>query len=123
MKKLILCCFSLAILTISCNKYAKKDISGTWQAAQIIEEGKALEVNVDAIGFTFDEMGGYEYSSTLKYQEKGSYYLERDLLYTTDTLNQGSVQKAVRITKLTPDSLHLKMNDAGKERVLHLYKK
>lgn len=123
MKKYTILCFAFALLTVSCEKFTKKDISGNWQAANIIEEGTPLEVNVDAINFSFDENGGYEYASTLKYKEKGSYYLQGDLLYTLDTINEGSVEKAVRITMLSSDSLYIKMNDAGKERILHLYKK
>lgn len=123
MKNLALFCFVVAILTIGCEKFTKKDISGNWQAASLSEEGKPLKVNVDAIYFHFDENGGYEYSGTLKYKEKGSYYLQGDLLYTLDTINESSVEKAVRITKLTPDSLYLKMNASGKEQFLHLYKK
>jgi hypothetical protein len=123
MKNLMVFCIAFTILTTGCEKFSKKDISGNWQAASLMEEGQPMKVNVDAIYFNFDENGGYEYSGTLKYKEKGSYYLQGDLLYTTDTLNESSVEKAVRITKLTPDSLFLKMNASGKEQFLHLYKK
>jgi hypothetical protein len=44
------------------------------------------------------------------------------LLYTLDTINQASSEKAVKIVNLTPDSLFLKMNEEGKIRIVKLFK-
>lgn len=93
---------------------------GSWEAIEVTEEGQPLGVNVQEIGFTFLDEGRYTYRSTLNYKEAGSYYVESQYLFTTDTVNQATSEKAVEILQLNQDSLFLKMNDNGKERLLKL---
>ena len=44
------------------------------------------------------------------------------MLYTLDTVNKASSEKAVQIEMLTCDSLYLKMDANGSERIVKLYK-
>ena len=107
----------------SCEKLDSKLLFGSWEGVSVLEEGNPLEVDPKEILFYFDENESYRYNSTLKYKEAGSYYLEANLLFTTDTVNQASTEKAVEILLLSKDSLHLKMDEGGKERILKLVKK
>ena len=106
----------------SCASLKDDLLLGDWQATEIIEEGKALPVNVEEIKLSFKGEDFYLFNSTLNYKEAGSYFLDSKYLFTTDTVNHASTEKAVEVIKLTQDSLVLKMNDSGKERLLRLSK-
>lgn len=111
----------LALLfLLSCSPAKENFLLGSWEAIEVTEEGQPLGVNVQEIGFTFLDEGRYTYRSTLNYKEAGSYYVESQYLFTTDTVNQATSEKAVEILQLNQDSLFLKMNDNGKERLLKL---
>lgn len=97
-------------------------ISGSWRGAAILEQGKLLDINPADIRLVLDPDGSYHYRSTLNYQEAGTYYVEQTYLYTRDTINQATTEKAVEIVLVSTDSLHLLMNEAGKERLLKLVK-
>ncbi len=118
-------CFSvlLCLLLVSCTEYNEERLVGSWQAVTVLEEGEPLDIETEVIRISFDKDGSYAYQSTLNYQESGSYYLDNQYLFTTDTINQASTEKAVEIIMLTEDSLHLKMIDTGKERLLKMIRK
>lgn len=97
-------------------------IVGEWAGVAALEEGAPIGVDPSLIRMTFGNKG-YTYNSTLNYREAGSYYIDSKYLYTTDTLNQASTEKAVEIVKLTADSLVLKMNESGRERFLMMEKR
>ncbi len=96
-------------------------IHGTWQADQYLANGKPKKSDPANIGFTFDAKNTYHFKGGLSYQEAGPYRIERDVLYTTDTLGNQRIEKAVRIAHISADSLHFKMNNNGipEEIILH----
>lgn len=106
----------------SCTSVEEDLLLGDWQASEIMEEGTPLSVNTTEIQLSFNGDDFYLFNSTLNYKEAGSYFIDSKYLFTTDTVNHASTEKAVEIIKLTPDSLILKMNDSGKERLLRLTK-
>lgn len=114
--------YSIFLLLLSCNSTNEVELVGNWQAFEVLEEGELLPVNYKEIKFSFHADESYKYFSTLNYREAGSYFVEKPYLYTRDTLNQASSEKAVEIIKLTPDSLFLKMNEGNKQRILKLAK-
>lgn len=105
-----------------CEQVENETIKGQWQGVTILEKGNPLEVNPKEIRLNFMANNKYGYQSTLNYQEAGTYHLDKKYLYTIDTVNQASTQKAVEILLLSEDSLHLKMMVEGQERVLKLEK-
>lgn len=121
-----LCYLSLLLgilfLQNSCTSIEKERIQGQWQGVSITENGKALEIDPGQIKLNFLPSEKYTYHSTLNYREAGSYHMDKKYLYTTDTLNLASSQKAVEILLLDEDSLHLKMMENHQERVLKMEK-
>lgn len=95
---------------------------GNWQAIELLEGGQPMEADIQVIRFEFDKNRQYNYFGTLNYKEAGTYSVESKYLYTLDTLNQATTEKAVEILQLTKDSLRLRMNDSGKERLMILKK-
>lgn len=118
---------TLSVLIIlmfgACNTEETNLLLGDWTGYEVLEEGEKLDINASEIQLTFNEGDVYTYSSTLDYKEAGKYNVQASYLYTTDTLStsQGG-RKAVEIIQLTIDSLQLRMNDNGKERILKLLK-
>jgi len=106
----------------SCGGIQKEQLKGKWTAVQLTEEGDSLKVNLEEITLDFDE-AGYDFTSTLNYKEAGIYALQDNLLTTLDSLNEGPEEKVVEITKLQNDSLFIRMNEAGKERILVMTRK
>ncbi len=111
----------LMIIT-ACSNQEPLSLAGAWNATKLQEEGKTLDVQLDKIRFSFDQNNIYHYESTLNYREAGHYILKSKYLYTTDTLNQASTEKVVELVKISDDTLVIKMNQAGKERLLTLAK-
>ena len=109
-------------LFLGCSPYRQRDLVGEWQAVVISQEGDSLLIDPKVVQFTFNKNEGYTFKSTLNYQESGTYYILNKRLFTIDTLNRASTEKSVEILLLTPDSLHLKMSDAGKGRLMKLVK-
>ena len=112
----------LFLALTGCDKWKTEDLVGNWQATYIAEEGKELDIDYAPVNFQFNSKGFYEFNSTIEYKEEGTYFLNGDLLYTLDTLNSASSEKAVKITKLTSDSLHLNMMANGKDKLMKLYR-
>lgn len=108
----------LFVVAGACKKYEEDLLSGTWSGSAILEDRQPLGIEPSDIKLTLEPNGSYHYESTLNYEEAGTYYLEQQYLYTMDTLNQASTEKAVEIVLLTADSLHIRMNEGGKERLL-----
>ncbi len=116
MRKIYLICL-LAISIAACSGLEKEQLKGKWTAVQLTEEGDSLKVNLEEITLAFKETG-YDFTSTLNYKEAGTYDLKDNLLTTLDSLNTNQQEKVVEITKLQNDSLFIRMNEAGKERLL-----
>lgn len=109
-------------LTACQSGYEQEALQGRWEAVAITEEGTPLAVDPSQIELHFLASDLYTYQSTLNYREAGSYYIDGTYLFTRDTLNQASTQKAVEILKLANDTLQLKMMDGDKERQLTMVK-
>lgn len=122
MKKLSLF-FLVSALLIACDGIKEKDLLGTWQGAALLEDNMPVDIDPRLIGFEFYPDGFYKFNSTLNYREAGTYKVRGDLLYTLDTINEASTEKAVKILKLMPDSLFIKMNAEGRERIIKLFRK
>lgn len=112
--------FLTLFLLFACQQMNDESLIGQWQAVSLTEEGEPVPVNMEEISFEFRADQSYRYSSTLNYREAGAWYVETRFLYTTDTINQASTEKAVEILMLSEDSLHLGMLEDGKERVIKL---
>lgn len=110
----------LLLSLLACKKVEEDLLSGSWKGSAILEAGAPLDIDPSNIRLVLDPDGAYRYESTLNYREAGTYFLDQQYLYTMDTINQASTEKAVEIMLLSPDSLHLRMNEAGKERLLKM---
>ena len=108
---------------LACSGYSTGKLAGTWIGSSLTEEGEVLSVNAGDISFQFRNNGYYEFNSTVDYKEAGTFSLQGDLLYTLDTINEASTEKAVKIMELTSDSLIILMNAGGRQRILKLVKK
>lgn len=120
MRKLTVVIAMLALGQSCQSGYDAEALQGEWQAVTITEEGTPLAVDPSLIRLQFTDQEAYVYQSTLNYREAGSFYVDGNYLFTRDTLNQASTEKAVEILKLGPDTLQLKMMDGEKERLLTL---
>ena len=123
MRPLMYSFYTLLFLTLACQQMNDDLLLGHWQAAEVLEEDTPLPIDIKEISFEFKGDKNYTFSSTLNYREAGSYFVDAHFLYTTDTINQASTEKAVEILTLSEDSLHLRMQQNGKERILKLARK
>lgn len=118
--------FSLVFFSFfSCDTNQRKMnlIDGQWQGAVLLEQGDSVLVDPNDLKFTFDqEDKTYTYQSTLNYREAGNFYIQTKYLFTEDTLQANPLEKSVEILQLDADSLHIKMMDKGRERVMKLAK-
>lgn len=119
-KYLPLTLFIMFLLAAACSEQEEDLLSGTWIGMTILEDQQPLSIDPSDIRLTLLPDGEYRYQSTLKYKEAGTYYVNQQYLYTTDTLDQAATEKAVEVMLLSPDSLHIRMNEAGKERLLKM---
>lgn len=110
----------LLILAAACAPYSPSDLAGSWDCVSLTETGDSLPVDVGVIHFTFDGEGRYAFHSTLNYREEGAFKIRESYLYTLDELAAGAREKAVEITRLSRDTLILRMREQGKERIMVL---
>jgi hypothetical protein len=114
--------FILAVtlgVTVGCKSEFERNIEGNWFADALTEGGAPIEVDGDIVQFEFKSNLEYAFNGTLNTREAGKFRIRNNYLYTKDDL-KNAPEKAVRIDRLTVDSLVLAMNDKGKERVLTL---
>jgi len=112
----------LGILYLTgCSNPYETQIIGDWTATKITEEGEELNVDAQEVQLSLKTNGDYSYNSTLKYKEAGSWFLDENLLFTNDTVHKAG-QKAVMILSVQEDTLVIKMEEKGKERLLTLTK-
>ena len=119
MRKLTFILFTALFATTSCKSEFERNIEGNWFADALTEGGAPIEVNSDIVQFEFKSNNEYAFNGTLNAHEAGKFRIRNNYLYTKDDLKKAP-EKAVRIDRLTVDSLVLAMNDKGKERVLTL---
>ena len=112
----------LLLFVSSCANPLKKTVIGDWTAVIITEEGNKLEVDTREVQLNLQENGQYYYSSTLNYQEAGTWFLDENLLFTNDTIHKAG-QKAVMILEANQDTLVIKMVENDKDRLLTMTKK
>ena len=126
MRKTSIYTLASALMVLLFNACAQDDpnlLIGSWTAYDVLEEGQSLDINASEIKLDFHNEEIYSYKSTLDYKEAGQYTVQASYLYTTDTLQENqAARKAVEIIQLTADSLQLRMNDEGKERILKMLK-
>lgn len=113
----------IALLLSSCaEEFDQTLLHGEWKVDLFLESDKARDMDLTNMGFSFNAQNVYTYQSNLKYREAGKYRIERSILYSTDTLSNQRIEKAVKITRITADSLYLLMNDGGIEQKIILHK-
>ena len=106
-----------------CSGISKSNLIGKWQAVTLIENDKKAVIDLSDVGLQFNKDGGYQYTGTLNYSESGYFDMKNDLLFTIDTLNNGSSEKTVQILQLSSDTLKIKMQEANVVRILHYFRK
>lgn len=105
------------LILLSCNNSEnKKLIIGNWSGTEWLVNGKPSDLDAKGTHFTFNDKGEYihEYSGN---KEKGTWIIEKDMLFTTPT---GENEMMVKIIKLTKDSLIFDMNRGGQPESLTL---
>ncbi|PHI19111.1 hypothetical protein CEQ90_14455 [Lewinellaceae bacterium SD302] len=91
---------------------------GNWRAVDISEQGDSMRLVPAEVTFNFLDNSRYRYTSTLRYEEAGTYRLQDNYLVARDTTRPGSTDRIVEVELLNADSLRLKMREADKERRL-----
>ena len=112
-----------AFFVAGCSGISKSNLIGKWQAVTLIENDKKQVIDLSEVGLEFNKDGGYRYTGTLNYSESGYFDMNKDLLFTIDTINNGSSEKTVQILQLSSDTLKIKMQEANNVRVIHYLKK
>jgi hypothetical protein len=114
--------FLLFLILAGCINNQNRKLCGKWQAVEVTEDGEQMALNASDVKLEFNSNGFYKYQSSLNYLEAGSFSIQGDLLYTLDTINKASSEKAVRILLLTRDSLTIQMMAGSRERIYRMAK-
>lgn len=124
MKKILSCILVVIVftcVTIGCDTNTNNNenlLSGNWQAVGWTDANNKTLEQTSNVKFTFGG-GKYNYQNN-EINEKGTYKVENDMLFTTA---EGENEMMVKIIKITKDSLILGMNRAGQIEFLSLVKK
>jgi len=84
------------------------------------QNGEIKDLSDNDVWFKFNPNGTYEYSTNNSYRESGHYRMRAKVLYTTDTISNASIEKAVRLAVINNDSIHFEMNSKGVAQTLQL---
>lgn len=108
---------TLSISLFACQQAIdKKMLLGEWKGAQWLIEGQTADYDATSTFFSFQDVGTYTYRYT-DMEEKGTYYINANELFTTP---DGGIKMMVKIEKLTSDSLVMNMNRGGTSETLTL---
>ena len=114
--KFLLLCAVLISVSSCGNQENNKLIVGNWTGKEWLVNGSPSNRNVAETHFTFDDQGNYTYSYSGT-EEKGTYKVENDMLFT----KPGDQQEImVKINKLSADTLIFDMNRGGQTELLTL---
>ncbi len=102
----------------ACKQDRTPELLGSWQANLLIEEGDTIDVILDDVGLFFDADGSYIYTSTLDYEESGTFRSQGDMLFTTPSEQDTLLERPVAIALLDENALHLNMKEGEKNRIL-----
>jgi hypothetical protein len=94
---------------------------GDWKAVSWSSGGVETSRDAQGVSFSFSADGRYtaQYASE---KEAGNFRLSSDKLYTTADAPQ-KIEKAVRLSKISADTLIMEMNRTGQPEQLILVKK
>ncbi len=108
------------ILWVGCNtgESTPPAILGNWTGVLWTVENESSGRDAGAVRFSFDQTKHYE-ASFGGQQEKGTFKVDGNKLYTTA---EGQMQKMVKIIRLGADTLEIEMNRAGTKENLILAK-
>ncbi len=95
-------------------------LQGSWKAMAMDQNGEIKDYTNRDVWFKFNPDGTYEYSTNNSYRESGKYRMRAKVLYTTDTISGGRIEKAVRLAVINNDSIHFEMNSKGVAQTLLL---
>ena len=85
-----------------------------------MENGDSLKLNPREITFDFRADNRYDFTSTLRYHEAGTWRYDSGYLFAKDTTQPANPERVVAVEKLTPDSLVLRMQADTAERFVVL---
>jgi hypothetical protein len=120
MKKTVFTFIALAFLFTNCKQEDNKPLLfGKWQGTSWLLNGKESGRDYKSVGFQFNSDDTYS-ASFGGQAEKGTYRLAADKLYTT---GENKIEKMVKLSTLTADSIVMDMNRAGESEALILTKK
>ena len=98
------------------NTENNKMIIGSWSGKEWLINNSPSDHNVSETHFTFDDKGNYTYTYSGT-EEKGTYKVENDMLFTKPADQQ---EIMVKIAKLNRDTLIFDMNRSGQTELLTL---
>lgn len=109
---------SLLLFTLSCGEREDLLLLGSWQAVSVLEAGDSLRLDPAEIGFDFTANNRYNFRSTLRYTEAGTWRYADGFLFARDTTRSTGEERVVAVEQLTADSLTIRMLAEDKEREL-----
>ncbi len=93
---------------------------GQWEGTRVMEDGDSLKLDPREITFDFRPDNRYDFTSTLRYREAGTWRYDSGYLFAKDTTQPTNPERVVAIEKLTVDSLVLRMQADTAERFVVL---
>ena len=115
----IISLLTLCLFAMSCiNSGNKAFLVGEWKGAEWLVGDNPSDYDAKQVHFSFTMVGGYT-SDFGRGEERGTYILRDDKLYTTA---EDQLEIMVEIAKLTKDSLVFNMSRNGQAEILTLIK-
>jgi hypothetical protein len=116
-KQFILLSILVCVVSACASSLDASYLPGFWKTVEwkVVSSGQVIDNQMDFL-FTTNDRYAVDYGSQ---REKGSFYLAGEYLHTKE---DGALEKSVRVTKLTMDSMIFEMNRAGSIEVVTLIK-
>ncbi len=111
----------VCFLMVGCKQEPPIDptlLHGQWRGVDWLVKGQPSGRDAKAVRFAFEPNMAYV-AEFNEQKETGTYRLDGRKLYTT---GENKIEKVVKITRISPDSLFLDMNRVGTEEQLILVK-
>jgi hypothetical protein len=106
---------------LACEHHSPEALTGDWRADVVVEEGDTIEMDLASVSLSFTQDQHFKYKHTQRDSLAGSYNLSKGLikLFVTDPATDTII---IQLANLNENSMILRMNHEGKERLVTLIK-
>lgn len=104
---------------IACRSMTVDDVVGTWEAYEVMQEGDTLNLDLEHVVLKVNEGGEFLYTHSSRDTMSGNLSIDKGLIHL-EVAHPSAEILLIQLQDLDSESMTLRMNHDGKERIVSL---